>query len=916
MKKFISISVVMALFAAFAAPMSVHIDHRGLFIIRGVTCPGGANWPGSNLVAFGPNWQYSAQDYAANVSKKQLDGWDCDVVGTINTPGAKAKIRQEYRFNKDKSCTLKWSLAPDGRANLNMARAYLNIPLEKGVFGGGRYKTDSKGEVAFPDKEAWLPKEGKTVFISKDGKTSFEIRGVKCGGWKLVIDEKTKAPFIQMDFADPRGAALSEIQFTFVGEGDSIFAAKEPPKKEIIEPGKDWVAFPFESNVKDGTVLDFARIFENDIPAGRYGRIVAGKNGRFVYEKTGKPVRLIGANLNFDANMMDKKLCDDTARDFRKMGYNAVRYHHIDVTIQKGGWNAWSSANFDPVMLDRLDYMFYAMKREGMYSTLDLFQMRRCGKGEIEGIDHGLDWAALKSYLPYCKPAVDNWKMFARKLLDHENPYTKMKWKDDPSLVFIVPVNEDSVASVSPRNPKSQAHKYFKKAYDEWMAKGLSKLPKGAKKEALEIEFMNYSKAQFDKETIRFLKEELGCKALVTSENWWDLRSQTYLRDNYDLVDNHGYADHPQGWPRQRWNQGGMVKHNHFAYHIPIMKAPSRIMDRPMAITEWNFCAPNRYRAESGPIMGAYSAFQDWGAIYRFAWSHTVNNIKTQSPIKHFDIVNDPINQISERIAVLLFRRGDVKVAEETLCYAVNLNEATKHGCGDMWARGLFPAKFITQGFTHRIGSQFVEPGKPIRGKWTKVVSEDKLDASLLNGNVWQSAEEFPLRNNPKGDLVSDTGEIIQNSKGRFTVTTPKTEVIVAYPHGDDNGKYTAGGLIMKTVDTMTVVAASALDKKTLRDSKEILFFHLTNAYNSGMQFESKGWHEILNEGKLPYLAKTGEAEVAFKSNVKGLKLFAVRYDGTIIREVPMVYRSGHYVFRMSIDTKEEPVMTYVLRAR
>jgi hypothetical protein len=82
------------------------------------------------------------------------------------------------------------------------------------------------------------------------------------------------------------------------------------------------------------------------------------------------------------------------------------------------------------------------------------------------------------------------------------------------------------------------------------------------------------------------------------------------------------------------------------------------------------------------------------------------------------------------------------------------------------------------------------------------------------------------------------------------------------------------------------------------------------------MQFEGKGWHEILNEGKLPYLAKTGEAEVAFKSNVKGLKLFAVRYDGTIIREVPMVYRSGHYVFRMSIDTKEEPVMTYVLKAR
>lgn len=902
MKRLLAAGLVLAAAAARGVPTGLQLDDRGMLVVRGVTYPEKGWWSAAGLVAFGPWNEYRAQDQeGGSIRRKDLDGGEADFNGIMWIPNAKAELHEEIR-NLDgarsgkKRCS--WRLtAADGREKLNVSRAHVFFPMQFNAFEGGTMREGGGEAKPMPKENVLLKTDARYEFVSADGGTRIAFWDVKAAELTMFRDEGKKQFELRFAFPDPSGARTSEVAFSYGADGDEKFVAKEPPPRTVITNGTEWVRMPFRSEVKEGSILDFSQVFANDLPAGKFGRLVSDGKGHLVREKDGKAVRLVGANLNYGANFLDRELADRTARNFRRMGYNAVRYHHIDVTILKDGWNGWRSDAIDPAQLDRFDYLFAAMKREGMYSTTDLYQMRRFAKGEIEGIDENLDFGRVKGYLPYHRPAFETWKKFARAFLEHVNPYTGLAYKDDPSLVFICPVNEDSICSISPNDEKSKVWPFFKKAYDEWRG-GREDTPQRR------MEFMNRAKAKFNRDCAKFLKDEVGYGGMLTSENWWDLKSQAFLRDGLDIVDNHGYADHPEGWPKQRWNQTSNTIPNNFAYQQPVMKAPSRIFGKPFAITEWNFCAPNKYRAESGPTMGAYAALQDWAAIYRFAWSHDAARIREPSVVKHFDIVNDPVNQMSERIAVLLFRRGDVRPAKEAICYAVDLEDATRDGKGDMWQRGLFPANFVTQGFLHRIGSQAVAKKHPLRGKFDKVTG-------------WATVkDDFPNLAQTKDDLASDTGEIVLNRAGRLTVATPRTEAIVAYPKGEKDGAFVAGGLSVAPVERFQVVSASAMDGKALRDSKRVLLFHLTNVLNSDMLFDGAGMHGVRDDGEMPYLAQAARAEVAFKSGVKGLKLYAVRCDGKRIREVKTRYENGAYHFALAVEPGVQPVMAYELGMR
>ena len=906
MKKNIYMACVLAAGIACGVPTGVHLDDRGMLVVRGVTYPDNGWWSAAGLVAFGPHGEYRAQDQEWGLRQKPKPGGEADFDGAFSVPNAKAVLHEEVR-NVDGATSGKkrvsWRLSADGRDRLGVSRAYVFFPLQYPAFKGGTMVSGDAPAVPIPEDGCALDAAKTHTFTTPGGETRIEFRAEKTGAMTLLHDKGKNQFEVRFEMPETMENRESEVAFAFAVDGAEKFRAKEPPPPTIVTNGTEWVRLPFRSEVKDGSILDFSQVLANDLPAGRFGRLVPDGKGHLVREKDGKTVRLIGANLNYGANFLDKDLADKTARNFRRMGYNAVRYHHIDVSILKDGWNAWRSDAIDPEQMDKFDYLFAAMKREGMYATTDLYQMRRFAKGEIEGIDENLDFGKIKGYLPYHRPAFEAWKKFARVFLEHVNPYTGLAYKDDPSLVFICPVNEDSICSVTPESEKSKVWPFFKKAYDGWVARGASRLPPDAEEKQRRMEFMNWAKANFIRESEKFLKNEVGYGGLLTSENWWDLKSQTFLRSALDIVDNHGYADHPEGWPKQRWNQTSNTIPNNFAYQQPVMKAPSRIFGKPFAVTEWNFCAPNKFRAESGPEMGAYAALQDWAAIYRFAWSHDAGRIREPSIVKHFDIVNDPVNQMSERIAVLLFRRGDAAPAKEAICYAVDMDDATRDGKGNMWQRGLFPEKFVTQGFLHRIGSQAVTRKHPLRGKFAKVV--DRATAG----------EALPDLSRTKEDLVSDTGEIVLNRAGRFTVATPRTEAIVAYPRGEKDGAFEAGGLRLNAVDAFQVVSASAMDAKNLRSSKRILLFHLTNVYNSDMLFEGAGMHEVRSDGEMPYLVQAAKAEVEFKSAVKGLRLYAVRCDGKRIREVKTRYADGAYRFTLAVEADVQPVMAYELSA-
>lgn len=921
MKK-LSLKRLSFLFAAVAAFVQVgqadtsasfSVDWRGLPNVEGILKDNSkAHYGFVNFVAFGPGWQYTAQDYAAKEHRKGTVedaklGKGLLFTGKIWAGKTGLAIREEfYDVSKGGAAKahVRWTISSLDGKPMNLERAYVRFPLSRAEFAGGKAGA-SVLPAEFGDEWIGVGAKDRIEIVSKDGRQKL-FASVKSGNPVIQDARKDKQDRFEfrIDFPDAKTAKSSTIEFEVAGAfADSLRKPNGkvrldlPPPPAKITAGEEWVEFPFTNEIKPGSILDFSTVNGGDAPAGKYGFAKVGKDGHFTFEKAnGKAFRFVGGNLCFDANFLSREECKAAVKDFRMRGWNTIRFHHIDVTITKDEWNnVWSRTTYpeiSPTRLDQLDYLMAECKKAGIYVTFDLYAMGALGS--CEGFDKPLNSNTIKAIVPIHKPAEDLWFRRAMEIFDHVNPYTGLKWKDDPAVLFVTLMNEDSIASVW----RGAADVYVAK-YNEWAkAKGCPRYDKtgiGAKKEF--AEFLYEVKADANRRMARRLKDA-GVRALISGGNWWDTTAQAYEREALEVVDNHGYGDHPQPSYQKlpfHINQASDIKSGNPTYNQPMMKAPTRILGKPFTVTEYNYCPPNRYRADGGIVMGAVASLQDWDALYRFAWSHAKANMFKQSPLRGFDIVTDPIGQLTERQIVLLFGRGDVAPAKETYGYGVTKGEAHAKGLGDMWAKGLFPHPFTQLGYVHRIGSY--------------VADDPAAKPALDCAKTWSAATKGDI---PKfsGRAVSDTKEIMTDTKaGDMTVTTPRTAVVCSIDRHD----LAAGPLAVSGATTFCSVSASAMDKADLVNSRRVLILHVTDVLNTGATFTNGKMTDTKDWGRLPYLAKAGKATISLKSHAKGLKVRALRSDGSRLREVAAKYADGAYVFTASIDKSAEPTMMYEL---
>ena len=897
----------------------ITVDWRGLPQVQGVLRDSDkVDWGFANFVAFGPGWAYTAQDYAAKEHKKERIedpalGAGLLFTGKIWAGSRGLSIREEfYDISNDgpAKARVRWTISSLDGKPMALERAYVRFPLALADFAGG-----SLSGKPFPETygQEWIGVGDKSAIeaVSKDSRKILRLAVAK-GNPVLWDGRKDKlARFeLRVDFPAAKDATSSTIEFDFSGAfadssrkpaGKVALAVPPPPAATIA--GKDWVPFPWTNDVKPGSILDFSDVVPRDAPAGALGFARVSPEGHFVFENdpAKTPRRFVGGNLCFDANFLTKEQADRLVRDFVARGWNAVRFHHIDVTITKDEWtDLWTRTTYpeiSPEKLDKLDYLLAACKKAGIYATFDLYAMG--GLGSCEGFDKPLNSNTVKAIVPVHRPAEDQWFRRAMEIFGHENPYTGVAWKDEPAILFVTLLNEDSIASVW----WGAADVYVEK-YNEWAkARGCPQYEKkdiGKHREF--AEFLYEVKAEANRRMARRLRDA-GVRTLVSGGNWWENQAQAYEREALDVVDNHQYGDHPQPSYQKlpfHVNQTANVKSGNPSYATPILMAPSRIWGKPFTVTEWNFCNPNKWRAEAGLMMGAYASLQDWDGLYRFAWSHAQANMFEPSPAKGFDIVTDPIGQLTERQVALLFGRRDAAPAKGSAVYRVTADEAFSGGLGDMWAKGLFPHAFTQLAYTTRVGS-FVGDGN---GKPAMPVDHVYGPSSKVSIPAFGKAG------------VSDTGEIaIDHGKGTLAVATPRTAGVCSTGRAD----LAAGPLAVSGVTAFCSVSASSMDGAPLERSKRVLVLHITDIRNTGASFTNDKFTDMTKWGELPYLAAAGEATIALRNGNAGLRVRAVAADGTPLREVPATYEGGAYRFTARIAAGEgadAPTMVYELAER
>jgi hypothetical protein len=868
----------------------ISVDHRGLLSFD--------SGRSTNLIAFGSGWKYAAQDYSLKNIKKTGSGGNYQFESDFHIPGAIVKLIQTTEVVTDaagnKAAKVSYTLKRDEPFSLESAYVAIRVPIKD--FVDGTVSADGK-ELSFPadynQEYLAFPQHVSTIIFANQNGT-LTIKGDQLKTARVDLRKHKGNQFeVRLQFPKTRNTTSSNVTFT----------ASVAEKPFVIQAdGKDWTPLPVAREIVPGSILDFSHLTETG-PAGRHGRIIANAQGQFVYEnKPETRVRLVGTNLCFGANYIDKALADSLAAQFKQIGYNAVRFHHTDVDLIKGNWNAHKSDDIDPAQLDKLDYLMASMKKAGIYYSIDLYTMRRFGADEIPGWDkYVTNPNEIKALVPILPAAFDAWAKMTLKWLNHVNPYTGVALKDDPALVSICPVNEDSIASVW-----WSAKPLYQARFAEWK----NQHNKSGDDTQLFAQFLLEVRMACNDKMAKFFKDN-GVKAMITGSNWWANQSQTFTRNQFDAVDNHEYWDHPTPhYLPARYNQQSDMKTS-ISYVMPCFMMPTRVWGKPFTVTEYNFCAPNRYRAEAGAMMGAYSALQDWDALFRFAWAHHGKNISEQRPIEGFDIATDPLSQLTERQVVLLYGRGDVSPAQKRYTYGVTLDTATKNGLGDMWAKGLFPRNFTKQGLLHQIGSQVISDTDAIEGTFDAVVSVDELSSGQIGNNTLIHPDKLPNITADNGEIISDTHQImLHNKKGYVKVVTDKTECIVSPAKIDLSGNM----LSISDSDQFASISASAMDDKALASSSKVLIFHLTNVLNSNMQFRNDKMNMWLKKGELPYLVRTGSAKVVLKNTNPNLKLYVLDFGGKKARQVDTHYRDGAYHFTASIAAgDEQPAMIYEL---
>lgn len=696
----------------------------------------------------------------------------------------------------------------------------------------------------------------------------------------------------------------------------------QPATGFTVVPSDQWAPLAQPTNaIQPGGVFDFS--FLNDAPAGKYGPIRISDDGRL--EFTGRPgvrVRFWGVNLVSSACFIDRETADRVADRIAASGYNAVRLHHIDrgLTLDDAdNGTPLPSGQLNPERLEQVDYLFAALKKRGIYINIDLFSLRRFNAEELvsfglppdadKGLSGGESARIFKTAVRFSEPAFEAWAAFARALLLHRNPHTGLTWAEDPALTGICPLNEDTDGSKIEQNPIF-GH-MFEREFVAWLDRDDNRARHGKYgRDAAYGRFLQEVQAETDARMYSFLRDELGVRVPLSGANHMTFQRLVFNRATYDYVDNHQYWDHPRFLPGNRFKlpfqfhqKSAVADHA----QTPRVMMPSRIVGKPFTVTEFNYVRPNRHRAEGGLLMTAYASLQDWDGLYNFEYASSATTLTPEGDVTGgFSLASDPIGLLADRVAALLYLRGDIRPADALFPFVAEPDVAFRS------RQRTFGESFPRLGLVARIGSLTGTPAAIARRPDVAGAVVDPESASLSAADHVYAADDqligrliadghLPAGSlGEDGTLRSDTGQITLNpAAGTMRLVTARSEGF-ALPAGE-----TLGGDFVtarNTGDTPSTVTVVSIDGQPLADSRRLLVLQLSDALPTGMTFASPDRTRLEDRGGPPLLVERAMADVDLRLAADArLHAWAVDMDGTRLEPVTL-HKNGDG-WRLRADT-------------
>ncbi|WNO54089.1 hypothetical protein [Stakelama saccharophila] len=728
-----------------------------------------------------------------------------------------------------------------------------------------------------------------------------------------------------------------------VGTVQAQEMAGNPPQKEY-DPG--WAPFVIDHFARRDSAAD-AR-FLLDAPAGKHG-FVRAREGHLYFDD-GTRLKCWGVNLTGwtpgSEEIPAHEEADIFAAELARLGVNCVRLHFLDmpdrthliekergptgdlepvVQMPRGliESDRPDTGHFDAEQLDRLDYFFSRLKAKGIYVNINLLVGHTWKPGDdVPQAD--LLWVA-KGYAYFVPELIARQKEYARKLLDHRNAYTGLRYADDPAVSTVEIVNENSLLEFWIRNwlrgereagkPRHQLditpryHALLTANYNDWLAAHRTPAEIDAMRQeagvasgapvplmrrqqfgaASKLRF--HSEAQFLTDVERgffadmhdFLREALGVKAPIvdTADHSYFIPGQPLLRSTQhaDVIDAHVYWQHPaifgkRNTPMVNDPEGSILQR----------LSRTAMAGKPFAVSEANEPFPHEYDAEFIPILASYAAFQDWDEIFFYTFETKKKDGWKGLVGDHFDMTQHPTKIAQLPVGAMIFLRGDVAAAKRTVTRSYSTDQVIEQMRMPMSAMPAFT------------------PGYP---PLLPLVHETRI--ACLDCEA--KAAATPGRTMP---IVSDTGElrwsVDDGRDGVVTVDTQRTQALVG--HVRQTGARTTN----LTADIATPFAAitlSSLDGKPIDHSDRLLLTTTARVKNSGMTWNAR--RSVSREwGSAPSMIEPVAGWLQFRDLVGVVDITATPLDGASQPMAPIKARLLENGWELPIG--EQATTSYLIR--
>ncbi len=666
--------------------------------------------------------------------------------------------------------------------------------------------------------------------------------------------------------------------------------AKKPTIAKTGGGPGDW--FPLladEDTFDPRSVIDMSRLVP--APAGQFGFLKAnGKDLKF--EKASAPVKLWGCGANVEPGRYSREQLAVRAKYLRKFGINTVRQHAVWDELNTNG-------KIDPQKLDQYDWWFAELKKNGIYTDWSVFYhwtiTRDTGYplfDELDGSGNVRDTYGVIT----AAPAL--WELRNKvvvELLNHKNPYTGLRYADDPALAVVEMQNEDSIffwnplgelASDKPKKWAAHAQQ-LRKGFAGWakakyktddaLKSAWGALKEGDSVNAPELRLMTPweldgkgPRGPFTGmnrragDVIEFLAElqhaefesaekairSAGFKAVTMTTAWQVGGSATDPANIWtdsvgSMIDRHNYAGGGDGG--HGIAEGKVNNESHLA--TPgggiFTVGMKQVESKPFSVTEWTQSAPNQWKAECAPIMAFYAlGLQGWDASWHFMQSGTrlgdgwpgMSSYTTDTPAY--------LGQFPA-LAFALYRGH---IVESPPVAARRLSKAELF-------TGLDALKQDATKGGHDVKTMIVDGGTPLEAFAIGRVTVD------FKGGKTEQADFAKFWDQPNKIIRSVTGELTWDyGRQLITVQTPKTQAVIGRP-GAGLVQLPGVAATFKTPFVSTIF--TPLDDLPLAQSKHILITALAQDKQTGARYNADGTR-LESVGTAPLLLEPVQATLRF----------------------------------------------------